>query len=266
MPGRILSKLLLAGSLALTASIGCGGGCQRGSSPRGRPTEGAAPARGGNLRIATFSDLRSLDPAVAMDTESQPYLNLMFAGLVDYDQRGNVVGDLAERFERSDDGLSYRFFLRHGVTMHDGSELVADDVKRSIERTLSPDTPCPAITFYERIAGLESFRARKTQHLDGVVVEGPHLVTIKLSSKDATFLPALALPFLRPVCKSAGEKYDDSFQNQPCGAGRYLGLHSHGLSVGYTQRVRSHWPQRLHFRFPGSGVCVQASLERVTHF
>lgn len=214
---RVASSLLLLGSVALTASIGC----QRGSSPRARPTAGATPTRGGTLRVATFSDLRGLDPAVAMDTESQPYLNLMFAGLVDYDEQGNVVGDLAERFERSDDGLVYRFFLRHGVQMHDGSELTAADVRRSIERTLSPDTPCPATTFYEHIAGFDAFRARKTPHLDGVVVEGPHTVTIKLSSRDATFLPALALPFLRPVCKSAGDKYDDTFQNQPCGAGPF---------------------------------------------
>lgn len=214
---RLLSSLLLCGALALTASVGC----QRGSAPRGKPTEGAVPTRGGTLRVATFSDLRGLDPAVAMDTESQPYLNLMFAGLVDYDAKGNVVGDLAERFERSDDGLTYRFFLRPHVHMHDGSELTADDVKRSIERTLAPDTPCPALTFYERIAGLAEYRARKTKHLDGVVIEGPHTVSIRLSERDATFLPALALTFLRPVCKSAGDKYDDTFQNAPCGAGPF---------------------------------------------
>jgi len=216
---RALSSLLLAGAVALTASIGCQK--KDGSAPRAKPTEGAIPHKGGTLRLATYSDLRALDPAVAMDTESAPYLNLMFSGLVDYDDKGNIVGDLAERFERSDDGLTYRFFLRAGVRMHDGSELTADDVKRSVERTLRSETPCPALAFYERIAGLAEFRNKTTPSLTGVGVEGPRVVTFKLARPDATFLAVLALPFLRPVCKSAGTKYDDTFQNAPCGAGPF---------------------------------------------
>jgi len=216
---RALSTLFFAGAVALTASLGCQK--KEGSAPRARPTEGATPKKGGTLRLATFTDLRSLDPAVAMDTESAPYLNLLFAGLVDYDEHGNIVGDLAERIERSNDGLEYRFFLRHGVRMHDGSELTADDVKRSAERTLDPDTPFPALAFYERIAGLAEFRARKAKGVSGVIVEGPYVITFKLLRADATFLAVMALPFLRPVCKSGGTKYEDTFQNQPCGAGSF---------------------------------------------
>lgn len=214
---RALSTVALGAAVALLSPIGC----RRDSAPRGTATANTTPKRGGVLRVATFSDLRSLDPAVSMDTESQPYINLLFAGLVDYDEQGKVVPDLAERFEESADGLTYRFFLRRGVRMHDGSELTADDIKRSVERSFAPLTPCPALAFYERLLGLADYHSGKTPSLAGVVVESPYVVVFKLSAPDATFLPVMALPFVRPVCKSGGTQYQDSFQNNPCGAGAF---------------------------------------------
>jgi ABC-type transport system substrate-binding protein len=214
---KVISTLLFASAVGLLGV----GACKQGSGPRGKPSDSTTPVRGGTLRVATYSDIRSIDPAVSADTESTPIINLLFSGLVDYDDDGNIVPDLAERYERSDDGLTYRFFLRHGIQMHDGSELTAEDVKRSIERTLAPETPCPFLAFFERIDGLAEFRARKTPSISGVVIEGPYLVTIKLTRPDATFLSVLALQSLRPVCKSGGTKYEDTFQTHPCGAGPF---------------------------------------------
>jgi ABC-type transport system substrate-binding protein len=224
--------LAIAAGACVAAPVACG----RESGPRGRPIA-TDPERGGTLRLATFSDLRSLEPATAMDTESQPYLNLLFAGLVDYGPSGEIVTDLAERFEIAGDGRTYRFVLRRGVRFHDGEELVADDVKRSIERALHPDTPNPALAFYERILGFASYQARKSDHLEGVVVEGRHVVSFRLERPDATFLSVLALPFLRPVCRSAGRRYDDAFQNAPCGAGPFR---FESWQQGRMLRVRRH--------------------------
>lgn len=214
---KFLSSVLVASALGLLGI----GTCQQRSGPRGTPSTATTPTPGGTLRVATFTDFRSIDPAVAADTESTPVINLLFAGLVDYDDEGKIVPDLAERWEQSDDGLQYRFFLRRGLQMHDGNELTADDVKRSVDRTLSPDTPCPFLAFFERIEGLADFRARKTPSVSGVIVESPYVVTFRLSRPDATFLPILALQYLRPVCRSGGNKYEDTFQSHPCGAGPF---------------------------------------------
>ena len=59
---------------------------------------------------------------------------MLFDGLVEFDRDGRLVPDLAERWDVEEGGTLYRFTLRPGVTMHDGAELTADDVKRTVER------------------------------------------------------------------------------------------------------------------------------------
>jgi ABC-type transport system substrate-binding protein len=44
-------------------------------------------------------------------------------------------------------------------------------------------------------------------------------VSLRLKRPDATFLPKLALPPLRPVCRSAGDRYSDTWH--PCGTGPF---------------------------------------------
>ena len=200
-----------------TGSVACRG---RGA-PHGSRSGEVAAQRGGTFRYATLSDLAKLDPAVSFDTDTQPLLELIFAGLVDYDADGKIVGELAERWETSADGRTYRFFLRHGVRMHDGADFTADDVKRSAERTLDKDTQCPGASFYEHLEGLADYQAGRAPHLSGIVVESPHVVAFRLTAPDAAFLSVLALSFLRPVCKSAGERWDPSFEQKLCGAGPF---------------------------------------------
>jgi ABC-type transport system substrate-binding protein len=216
---RLASTAMAIAALAIVGSS-ASLGCRRAPGPIGARTEGA-PRRGGVLHLANSVDLRTIDPAVAFDTETQPWLELLYAGLVDYDEKGKLVGDLAERWETSADGKTYRFFLRHGVKMHDGASFEADDVKRSVERALHPKTSCPGSSFFERIDGYDAYTSGAAAHLDGVIVESPHVVTFRLARPDPAFLSVLALDFLRPVCKSAGDRYDDTFSLHACGAGPF---------------------------------------------
>jgi ABC-type transport system substrate-binding protein len=178
------------------------------------------PRRGGELRLATFADVRALDPAVASDGLATAVLSHVFAGLVDFDEKGRVVPELAERIDVSADGLELRFPLRPGVRMHDGEELTADDVVRSVRRALHPETPNVSASFYESLAGFAEYQAGTSKDLPGVFSEGRYLVGFRLAKRDATFLPALALLSLRPTCRSAGDRYDDGWT--PCGAGPFV--------------------------------------------
>lgn len=196
-----------------------------------------APRRGGTLHLGSFADLRALDPAVASDDLASAVIEDMFAGLVDYDAKAQIVPDLARSFEVSPDGLVYRFFLREGIRFHDGSELTAADVKRSIERALHPTTPDPSASLYDTIDGFQAYQTGKAEHLAGVVVEGQYVVAIHLRETDTRFLAVLALASLRPVCPSGGDRYKDTWE--PCGAGPYK-LPPGGWERGRSLRLVRH--------------------------
>ncbi len=178
-----------------------------------------APVRGGVLHLATTFDLKSLDPATSASALDAELLEMIYAGLVDFDASGKIFADLSENYSISGDARTYAFRLRRGVLMHDGEELTASDVKRSIERALHPETPSPFASFYDRIEGFQDYTEKKSEHLAGVRSTGRYDVEIRLREPDATFLAALAMPSLRPVCKSAGERFDDAWS--PCGAGPF---------------------------------------------
>ena len=209
--------LAITAALLLAAPLGC-------STSLADPIasahdEASPPLRGGTLHLATIGDIRSgIDPATGTDLSIGP-IHLVFAGLVDYDEHARVVPDLADHWDVEDGGQTYRFVLRTGVTMQDGAELTADDVKRSAERALHPTTPNPNASYFENIAGYEAYSAGNADHLTGVVVEGRYVVAFHLTKPDSTFLYLVALHTLRPTCKTAGDRYSDTWL--PCGAGPF---------------------------------------------
>lgn len=74
------------------------------------------------------------DPADGTSNEILMMSNI-YEKLVKYDNDGTVIPDLAERWEVSQDGLNWTFYLRRGVQFHLGGEMTAEDVKFSIDRT-----------------------------------------------------------------------------------------------------------------------------------
>jgi len=206
---------------ALVLALAFGVGCNA-ELPGPRPTGGtddASPRRGGILTSATFGDLRSLDPAGPLDGLAAQTQEALYAGLLDYDQEGKIVPDLAESFTVSPDATEHTFTIRPGARFHDGEEVTAADVKRSAERALHPTSPSAYASYFASLVGFEAFTTGKAPHLEGVRVDGRYVVTFRIERPDSAFLPLLAMHTLRPVCRSAGERYADAWH--ACGAGPF---------------------------------------------
>lgn len=119
-------------------------------------------AAGAEIRIPAdayvssgIGDARILIPFLADDTTSSSACNLVYNGLTKVDKGLNIVGDLAEKWEIEDGGLSITFYLRKGVIWHDGEPFTAGDVRFTYETILDPRTGCPYISNYSDIEKIE---------------------------------------------------------------------------------------------------------------
>ena len=98
-----------------------------------------------------------LDPtsAAAGAIDSVLYANV-YEGLTRFAQDGSVVPGLAESWEISEDGLTYTFTLRDGVTFHDGSSFEASDVVFALDRARAEDSVNAQKALFENIASVEA--------------------------------------------------------------------------------------------------------------
>ena len=79
--------------------------------PEEKPETGAPSDVAGQVLVVPASDPPTLDPHLSGDANSAEYVVEIFSGLVTFDRDLNIVPDLAERWEVSDDGTVYTFYL-----------------------------------------------------------------------------------------------------------------------------------------------------------
>jgi len=77
----------------------------------------------------------NLDPAIGLDANNLAFYRNVYEGLTEYAPGSTEVRPaLAESWDISEDGRTYTFHLREGVTFHDGTEFTADAVVKSFDR------------------------------------------------------------------------------------------------------------------------------------
>jgi peptide/nickel transport system substrate-binding protein len=94
----------------------------------------ALPAMAVTLRYSNQGDLKSLDPYTVNETTTNAHLGHVYEGLTRRGKDLAIQPSLAERWEVSEDGLTWRFFLRKNVKFHNGNPFTADDVIFSAAR------------------------------------------------------------------------------------------------------------------------------------
>jgi peptide/nickel transport system substrate-binding protein len=99
------------------------------------------PAYGDILVRGDIGDASNLIPLLASDSASHGIAGMIYNGLVKYDKDMNIVGDLAESWDVSQNGLVIMFHLRKGVKWHDGYPFTSADVLYTYQVTVDPKTP-----------------------------------------------------------------------------------------------------------------------------
>jgi peptide/nickel transport system substrate-binding protein len=111
----------------------------------------ACIAQGAELRIGVAADVTSMDPHFL---NLQPNVNVswhVFDALTHVNEDARLIPGLATSW-RAVDPTTWEFRLRRGVKFHDGTDLTADDVVFSIERTFQVPNG-QFRTFTQRIVG-----------------------------------------------------------------------------------------------------------------
>lgn len=114
-----------------------------------------ADAFGDMLVSGSIGDARNLLPPMASDGASAEIVSLVYNGLTKYDRDLRLVGDLAERWEVSADGLVITFTLRPGVRWQDGHPFTAEDVAFTYRTFIDPAVPTPYASAFEQIERVE---------------------------------------------------------------------------------------------------------------
>lgn len=138
------------------------------------------PKEGGTFVVALSTDVTKLDPHATGAAVDATVLNHVVEPLVVYGKKLELVPLACDRWEANTDYTAFTFYLPKGKRFHNGREMVAEDVKYSLERLVNPETGNPRRQLYEP--------------LDRVEVIDPYTVKAHLKKSFAGFLHVLAFP------------------------------------------------------------------------
>jgi oligopeptide transport system substrate-binding protein len=180
-----------------------------------RETPAEAGIRDQVLYLGNGSEPRDLDPHVVVSFNDFNLVLALFEGLTNIDERtSRPVPGVAERWETSADGLTWRFHLRPEARWSNGDPLTARDFVFGIHRALSPRLASEYAYALYPLKNAEAFNAGRLTDFAQVGVRAVDDHTLEFTlARPAPFLAAAAtLPVWFPAPQASIEKlgrFDD---------------------------------------------------------
>jgi peptide/nickel transport system substrate-binding protein len=174
----------------------------------------AVPASAADtINIALNADIRSTNPGVNRDDNTDGVVLNMVEGLTGYRDNGSAAPLLAEKIDVSADKLTYTFHLRKGVKFHNGDELTSADVLWSWNRYMDPKTEWRC---------REMFDGRNGLKVDSATAPDTSTFVMKINKPYALFPDALAATDCggTAILNKASVKPDGSW-DKPIGTGPF---------------------------------------------
>ena len=172
--------------------------------------------------VHLYVDPPTLDPHLTTDATSARIIVEVFGGLVTIDPDLNIVADLAESWDISDDGRVYTFHLRPDAKFHDGKPVTADDVLWSLERATNPLTESPVADQYlGDIVGVKDKLAGEDTTISGVRFIDELTIEITIDEAKSYFLAKLTYPTGFVLDRDNVEANPRSWFREPNGTGPF---------------------------------------------
>ncbi|KKC33523.1 ABC transporter substrate-binding protein [Devosia psychrophila] len=190
-----MRHLLMAGTVALIAPLA--------------PAFAAPPAD--TLVVGISADASTFDPANISSRDNSNIAKHIFGTLYEVDPEGRIVPQMAESYVEAEDGKSYTYTLKSGLTCEDGEALTAEDVAYSFNRAADP-----ANAFTGNTPGF----VYSSIGFDGAEVVSDLEVKINLATKNPVSFGLIAEVFLH--CKDSYEAMSlEDATAKPIASGSY---------------------------------------------
>lgn len=201
MKKKLITTLV---TLALAFSTLTGCGSSNGNTGSGTQNTGDSSV----ITIARPIDSATLDPIMTGNNEDIWLLSLMLQGLKKSSADGKEIEPcLAEKWDISDDNLTYTFHIREGLKFSTGDSVTAEDWEYSLNRYLTSE---------------ESPWRGMVSMVDSIEVPDDTTVIFHLNAVSPTFLASTALFCMsvmpKKYCEEVGE---DGIASKPVGTGPY---------------------------------------------
>jgi len=189
----------------------------------------AAPlAQAQSITVALNADIRSTNPGVNRDDNTDGVELNMVEGLVGYRDNGTIGPLLAQKIDQSADGLTYTFHLRPGVKFHNGATMTSADVLWSWQRYMDPKTEWRCLADFDGRSGLK---------VTSATAPDADTFVMTIDKPSALFLDGLARTDcgMTAILNKASVNADGSW-NQPVGTGPFKFVEwKHGEYVSLTR-------------------------------
>lgn len=200
------SKLKKICAIALVATLGLSvlAGCSS------KKADKAATASKQEITYNLGADPRTLDPALSTDTTGNAILANAFAGLTELDDKEKAIPGEAEKWDISDDKLTYTFHLKKGLKWSNGDPVKASDYEYEWKRLLKPETASEyAYQLYYLKGGQAYNEGKGSIDAVGVKATDDNTLVVTLEAPTPYFLELLAQSYYFPVNQKLVESNKD---------------------------------------------------------
>ncbi|REJ11213.1 peptide ABC transporter substrate-binding protein [Halobacillus trueperi] len=202
----VFMGVLLVALLAACTASESAGESDEGSS------EGESDSGTKTLLLNNGEEPTSFDPSQGFDAVSWNALNNLMEGLTRLGKDHTPEPATAEKWEISEDGKEYTFFIREDAKWSNGDDVTAGDYEFAWKRLLDPETASPAAFLGYFIEGGEAFNNGEGS-ADDVMVEAVSDKELKvtLSAPTGYFLNIISNPAFFPINESVATENPEWF-------------------------------------------------------
>ncbi|MGM0943215.1 MAG: peptide ABC transporter substrate-binding protein [Bacillota bacterium] len=170
--------------------------------------EGTEEATGEKiLQLNNGEEPTSFDPAIGFDAVSWNALNNLLEGLTRLGEDHTPQAAIAEKWDISEDGKTYTFYLRENANWSNGDPVVAQDFVYAWKRLLDPETGSSAAFLGYFIKGGEAFNNGEGSADDlGLTAVDEKTFEVELENPTGYFLHVVTNPAFFPVNHKVAEE------------------------------------------------------------